>query len=236
MIKAGKGISKHKKLILFIGLVLLVPSVFGYVSTRVNYDVLSYLPETLETVEGQDIMVDEFGMGAFSMVVVEDMELKDAAALKEKIQNVDHVEDVLWYDSVMDLSVPVEMLPEDLREALFKGNATMMIALFDNTTSSDEAMDAVAEMRSIVSKNCFISGMTGVVTDIKALALKEMPVYVVIAGALSLLVLFLAMDSLVVPILFLLSIGIAIIYNMGTNVFFGEISYINRQREVLQTR
>ena len=176
MIKAGKWISKHKKLILFIGLVLLVPSVFGYVSTRVNYDVLSYLPETLETVEGQDIMVDEFGMGAFSMVVVEDMELKDAAALKEKIQNVDHVEDVLWYDSVMDLSVPVEMLPEDLREALFKGNATMMIALFDNTTSSDEAMDAVTEMRSIVSKNCFISGMTGVVTDIKALALKEMPV------------------------------------------------------------
>ena len=228
MIKAGKWISKHKKLILFIGLVLLVPSVFGYVSTRVNYDVLSYLPETLETVEGQDIMVDEFGMGAFSMVVVEDMELKDAAALKEKIQNVDHVEDVLWYDSVMDLSVPVEMLPEDLREALFKGNATMMIALFDNTTSSDEAMDAVTEMRSIVSKNCFISGMTGVVTDIKALALKEMPVYVVIAGALSLLVLFLAMDSLVVPILFLLSIGIAIIYNMGTNVFFGEISYITQ--------
>ena len=177
MIKADKWISKHKKLILFIGLVLLVPSVFGYVSTRVNYDVLSYLPETLETVEGQDIMVDEFGMGAFSMVVVEDMELKDAAALKEKIQNVDHVEDVLWYDSVMDLSVPVEMLPEDLREALFKGNATMMIALFDNTTSSDEAMDAVTEMRSIVSKNCFISGMTGVVTDIKALALKEMPVF-----------------------------------------------------------
>lgn len=228
MIKAGKWIAKHKKLILFIGLVLLVPSVFGYVSTRVNYDVLSYLPETLETVEGQDIMVDEFGMGAFSMVVVEDMGLKDVAALKEKIQNVDHVEDVLWYDSVMDLSVPIEMLPKDLKEGLFKGNATMMIALFDNTTSSDEAMDAVTEMRSIVSKNCFISGMTGVVTDIKALALKEMPVYVVIAGALSLLVLFLAMDSLVVPILFLLSIGIAIIYNMGTNIFLGEISYITQ--------
>ena len=228
MIKAGKWIAKHKKLILFIGLVLLVPSVFGYVSTRVNYDVLSYLPETLETVEGQDIMVDEFGMGAFSMVVVEDMGLKDVAALKEKIQNVDHVEDVLWYDSVMDLSVPVEMLPKDLKEGLFKGNATMMIALFDNTTSSDEAMDAVTEMRSIVSKNCFISGMTGVVTDIKALALKEMPVYVVIAGALSLLVLFLAMDSLVVPVLFLLSIGIAIIYNMGTNIFLGEISYITQ--------
>lgn len=228
MVKVGKWIAKHKKLILFIGLVLLFPAVLGYISTRVNYDVLSYLPDTLETVKGQDIMVDEFGIGAFSMVVVEDMELKDVADLKEKIEDVDHVKDVLWYDSVMDLSVPVEMLPRDLREALFKGNATMMIALFDNTTSSDEAMNAVTAIRKIVSKDCFVSGMTGVVTDIKSLALKEMPAYVVIAGGLSLLVLFLAMDSFVVPILFLLSIGIAVIYNMGTNVFLGEISYITQ--------
>lgn len=228
MVKVGKWIAKHKKLILFIGLVLLFPAVLGYISTRVNYDVLSYLPDTLETVKGQDIMVDEFGIGAFSMVVVEDMELKDVADLKEKIEDVDHVKDVLWYDSVMDLSVPVEMLPRDLREALFKGNATMMIALFDNTTSSDEAMNAVTAIRKIVSKDCFVSGMTGVVTDIKSLALKEMPAYVIIAGGLSLLVLFLAMDSFVVPILFLLSIGIAVIYNMGTNVFLGEISYITQ--------
>lgn len=228
MVKVGKWIAKHKKLILFIGLVLLFPAVLGYISTRVNYDVLSYLPDTLETVKGQDIMVDEFGIGAFSMVVVEDMELKDVADLKEKIEDVDHVKDVLWYDSVMDLSVPVEMLPRDLREALFKENATMMIALFDNTTSSDEAMNAVTAIRKIVSKDCFVSGMTGVVTDIKSLALKEMPAYVVIAGGLSLLVLFLAMDSFVVPILFLLSIGIAVIYNMGTNVFLGEISYITQ--------
>ncbi len=228
MVKVGKWIARHKKLILFIGLVLLFPAMLGYISTRVNYDVLSYLPDTLETVKGQDIMVDEFGIGAFSMVVVEDMELKDVASLKEKIEDVDHVKNVLWYDSVMDLSVPVEMLPKDLREALFKGNATMMIALFDNTTSSDEAMNAVTAIRKIVSKNCFVSGMTGVVTDIKSLALKEMPAYVVIAGGLSLLVLFLAMDSFVVPILFLLSIGIAVIYNMGTNIFLGEISYITQ--------
>lgn len=228
MIKAGKWIAKHKKFIIFLGILLLIPSVMGVIGTRVNYDILSYLPDTLETVKGQDIMVDEFGMGAFSMVVVEDMELKDVAALKEDIEGVDHVKDVLWYDSVMDLSVPVEMLPNDLKEAFFKGDATMMIALFDNTTSSDEAMEAVSQMRKITSEKCFISGMTGVVTDIKNISLKEMPVYVVIAAVLSLLVLCLAMDSLVVPVLFLVSIGVAILYNLGSNIFLGEISYITK--------
>lgn len=228
MVKIGKWIARHKKLILLIGVLLLIPSYMGMAATRINYDVLSYLPDTLETVKGQDIMVDEFGMGAFSMIVVEDMEMKDVSALKEKIEAVDHVKDVLWYDSVMDISVPVEMLPKNLREAFFQGNATMMIALFDNTTSSDEAMDAVTELRKITSENCFISGMTGIVTDIKKLALKEMPVYVVIAAGLSLLVLFLAMDSLVVPILFLISIGVAILYNLGSNIFLGEISYITK--------
>ncbi|MDC7286554.1 efflux RND transporter permease subunit [Blautia schinkii] len=228
MIKTGKWIAKHKKFILLLGILLLIPSVIGVVNTRINYDILSYLPDTLETVEGQDIMVDEFGMGAFSMVVVEDMELKDVASLKQKIESVDHVKDVLWYDSVMDLSVPVEMLPKDLREAFFQGDATMMIALFDNTTSSDEAMDAVSQMRKLASEQCFVSGMTGVVTDIKNISLKEMPIYVVIAAVLSLLVLCLAMDSLVVPVLFLVSIGVAILYNLGSNIFLGEISYITK--------
>ncbi|MCI6006529.1 MAG: MMPL family transporter [Blautia sp.] len=228
MVKVGKGIARHRKLIILISLLLLIPSVMGFAATRVNYDVLSYLPDTLETVKGQDIMVDEFGMGAFSMIVVENMEMKDVAALKEEIEQVDHVENVLWYDSVMDISVPVEMLPDNLREGFFRGDATMMIALFDNTTSSDDSMDAVTEMRKIVSKDCFISGMTGIVTDIKALALKEMPVYVVIAAGLAFVVLLFAMDSIVVPVLFLLSIGIAILYNMGSNVFLGEISYITQ--------
>ena len=214
MVKVGKWIAKHRKLIIFISVLLLVPSAMGFVATRVNYDVLSYLPDTLETVKGQDIMVDEFGMGAFSMVVVENMDMKDVAALKEQIEQVDHVENVLWYDSVMDISVPVEMLPQDLREGFFRGDATMMIALFDNTTSSDDAMDAVTQMRKITSKDCFISGMTGIVTDIKTLALKEMPVYVVIAGCLAFLILLFAMDSFVVPVLFLLSIAAAIVYNM----------------------
>lgn len=228
MLKVGKWIAKHKILIIIIGIALLVPSYMGMAATRINYDVLSYLPDTLETVKGQDIMVDQFGMGAFSMIVVEDMELKDTAGLKEKIEAVDHVKKVLWYDSVMDLSVPVEMLPKDLREAFFKGNTTMMIALFDDTTSADSSMDAVTEIRRITSENCFISGMTGIVTDIKQIALKEMPVYVVIAAGLSLVVLLLAMDSLVVPVLFLLCIGIAVLYNLGTNIFLGQISYITK--------
>ena len=188
MIKVGKWIAKHKILIIIIGIALLIPSYLGMAATRINYDVLSYLPDTLETVEGQDIMVDQFGMGAFSMIVVEDMELKDVAALKEKIEAVDHVKKVLWYDSVLDVSVPVEMLPKDLREAFFNGDATMMIALFDNTTSSETSMEAVTQIRKITSKNCFVSGMTGIVTDIKQIALKEMPIYVVIASCLSLIV------------------------------------------------
>ena len=228
MIKVGKWIAKHKVLIVLISLVLLVPSVLGIAATRVNYDILSYLPESLETVEGQDIMVDEFGMGAFSMVVVENMEMKDVAALKAKFENIDHVEDVLWYDSVADLSFPVDMLPSKIKDVFFKGNATMMIALFDNTTSSDAAMEAVTEMRKIATKECYISGMSGVVTDIKNVALEEMPIYVVVAAVLSFLVLCLSMDSLVVPILFLLSVGLAVLYNLGSNIFLGSVCYITK--------
>lgn len=228
MIKFGKWIAKHKVIIVIISMLLLIPSFLGMAATRVNYDILSYLPESLETVEGQDIMVDEFGMGAFSMVVVEDMELKDVAALKENFQNVEHVKDVLWYDSVADLSIPVSMIPEKFKDGFFNDDATMMIALFDNTTSSDAAMEAVSDMRKIANEQCFISGMSGVVTDIKNLALEEMPIYVVIAACLSLLVLLLAMDSLVIPVLFLLSVGLAVVYNLGTNIFFGEVCYITK--------
>ena len=228
MIKVGKWIAKHKVLIVIISMLLLIPSFLGMAATRVNYDILSYLPDSLETVEGQDIMVDEFGMGAFSMVVVENMDLKDVAALKEKFQDVDHVKDVLWYDSVADLSIPISMIPDKFKDAFFTGDATMMIALFDNTTSSDAAMEAVTDMRKIANEQCFISGMTGVVADIKNLALKELPIYVVIAALLSLIVLELTSGSFVVPILFLLSIGLAILYNLGSNVFLGETSYITK--------
>lgn len=224
----GKWITRHKNIILIIAFALLVPSVFGYVGTRVNYDVLSYLPNTLETVSGQDTLVDEFGMGAFSMVVVENMTNKQAAALEKKIEGIDHVKDVLWYDDMLDISIPTEMLPKKLEEAFFNGDATMMIALFDDTTSADDTMDAITNIRKTVGKNVYASGMSGVVTDIKNLALKEMPVYVAIAAALSLLVLLITMDSFLTPVIFLTNIGMAIVFNLGSNIFLGEISYITQ--------
>ena len=228
MKKIGKAIAKGRYLIFILALALLVPSAIGYLNTRVNYDILSYLPDSLETVSGQDIMVDEFGMGAFSMVIVEGMDNKDAAALEADLETINHVKEVLWYDDMLDLSVPVSMIPDSIRDAFFQGDATMMIALFDNTTSADETMEAITAMRKMVGKECFISGMSGVVTDIKNLALQEMPVYVVIASLLSLLVLLLTTDSFVLPFIFLSSIGFAVVYNMGTNIFLGQISYITQ--------
>lgn len=228
MVKFGKFITKHKLFILILGVLLIIPSMIGMVKTRVNYDVLSYLPDSLETVSGQDIMVDEFGMGAFSMVIVENMDNKDVVALKEKLEKVDHVEKIIWYDSVADISLPTDMLPNELKEALFNGDATMMIALFDNTTSSEDTMQAVTDMRNMVKDQAFISGMSGIVTDIKNLVQEELPVYIVIAGILALIVLLITMESIVTPVLFLLCIGLAILYNMGTNIFLGQISYITQ--------
>lgn len=226
VVKVGKWIARHRIFILLVSILLLVPAAIGKAETKINYDLLSYLPGDLETVEGQDILVDEYGMGAFSMVVVEGMELKDVQKLEQKFSEVEHVKDVLWYDDVADISLPVEMIPEDLREAFFNGDATMMLALFDNTTSSDEAMEAVTNMRKIADKQCFISGMTGIVTDIKNISLQELPIYVVIATLLSFLVLELTGTSFLVPVFFLISIGAAILYNLGSNIFLGEISYI----------
>lgn len=228
VIKFGKWITRHKALVLISAFILMIPAAIGYVSTRINYDVLSYLPQSLETVSGQDTMVDEFGMGAFSMIIVEDMEKKDVAELKDKLKKVEHVSDVLWYDDAMDITVPMEKFSGKVKKALFQDNATMMIALFDDTTSADTTMEAITRMREIVKKQAFISGMSGVVTDIKDLAMAEMPVYVTVAAVLALIVLLLTMDSLVTPFIFLLGIGLAILYNMGSNVMFGEISYITQ--------
>ncbi len=228
MINVGKWITKHKNIILLITVILLVPAVIGYITTRVNYDVLSYLPKSLETVEGQDIMVDEFGMGAFSMIVVDDMTMKEAAELEKQVEAIEHVSDVLWYDDVLDTNVPKEMLPAEIRDAFFHGDATMMIAFFEETTSADTTMDAIEEIRSTVAKNAYASGMSGVVTDIKNLALEEMPIYVLVAAVLCLVVLLITMDSLVAPLIFLLTIGLSILFNLGSNIFLGEISYITQ--------
>ncbi len=228
MVKTGKWIAKHRVLIVLLGILLLIPSVIGTIKTRINYDILSYLPESLETVKGQDVMVDEFGTGAFSMVVVEDMPMKDVQKLKNQFAEIEHVKKVLWYDDIADISVPSSMMPKDLKDIFFADDSTMMLVLFDNTTSSDEAMEAVTNMRAIVDKQCFISGMSGVVTDIKNLCLQELPIYVAIAALFSFIVLELTGTSFLVPILFLLCIGISILYNMGTNIFLGEISYLTQ--------
>ena len=228
MLKFGKGVVKARFIIFIAAILLLIPSVFGYLHTRVNYDILSYLPEDIETMKGQDILVDEFGTGAFSTFVVDGMSNKDVSTLKAKIEQVDHVKSVLWYDSVADISIPTDMLPEKLQKVFLSDEGTLMFILYDTTMSADETMEAVEQIRAISNEQCFLSGMSAVVTDIRDLSDKEVPVYVVLAVILSLIVLSLTMDSFLIPIFFLLSIGMAIIYNLGTNVFMGEISYVTK--------
>ena len=228
MVNFGKKVVKYRVLILILGVLLLIPSVFGYLNTRVNYDVLTYLPDNIETMKGQDILVNDFGTGAFSMFIVDGMEEKNVAELKEKIEKVDHVANVIWYDSIADISVPMSMLPDDIYDVFNSGTGTMMAIFFDEGTSSDGTMDAIAQIRKIAGKQCFLSGMSAVVTDTKNLAEKETPVYVLIAVILAVIVLGLTMESFFVPLLFMLSIGMAIIYNLGSNYFMGEISYITK--------
>lgn len=230
MIKFGKWVVKHRAVILILGVLLLIPSAIGYFNTRVNYDILTYLPEDIETMEGQEIMVDEFGVGAFSMCVVEGMDNKDIVAMREKMMQVENVKDVLWYDSFMDLSVPIDMLPEKVQDAFINKDAdsTIMFVLFPTSISADETMDAIKELREVVSGQTYLSGMSAVVSDIKDLSGKETPIYVLIAVALAIVILAISMDSAIVPVFFLLSIGMAIVYNLGTNVFKGEISYVTQ--------
>ena len=226
--KLGEWIAKQRLLILLIGILLLIPSVIGIVKTRVNYDLLSYLPDTLETVKGQDVMVDEFGTGAFAMCVIDGMPMKEVQKMADEFKQIDHVKDVLWYGEVMDISVPTQLLPDNLRKKFFDGEAQLMVVFYDGTTSSDESMGALTEMRRIADKRCFIGGMTGIVTDIKDLCMQELPVYVVIAAILSFIILLLATESYIVPIFFLLGIGISILYNLGSNFFLGSISYVTQ--------
>ncbi len=228
MVKVGKKIVKFRVPILILSIILLIPAVWGYVNTRINYDVLTYLPEDIETMQGQEIMTNDFGIGAFSMLMVDGMEDKEIVKLKEKVEKVDGVENVLWYDSLADISVPQSVLPSKLYDEYNTEDGTMMAVFFKDGTSSDETMKAITEIRKITGEQCFLSGMSAIVEDTKELAEKETPLYVLIAVALSALVLAITMESIFVPVLFLLSIGIAIIYNLGTNVFFGEISYITK--------
>lgn len=230
MKKFGKGVVKCRVLILILSIVLLVPSAIGYFNTRVNYDILSYLPDEIETMKGQEILKDDFGIGAFSLCVVEGMENKDVVALERKIEEVPHVKKVVWYDTVADLSLPMEVLPKEVYEVFNNDDtdSTLMAVLYDTGMSEDETMDAVKEIRKLADGQCFVSGMSAVITDIKDLSDKEVPIYVLIAVILAIVVLSLTMDSAVVPVFFLLSIGMAIIYNLGTNIMQGEISYVTQ--------
>ncbi len=228
MIHFGKGIVKFRIPIFIISLLLLIPAAFGYIKTRVNYDILSYLPKDIETMKGQDILEEDFGSGAFALLVVEGMPPKDVAALQEKVEKVDHVKSAIWYNSIADTSIPMKLLPDKLYKKFNSDKATLMMVIFDETTSSNGTLGAIKEIRSLADKNCFLSGMSCVVSDTRDLTNSETPVYVAIAVILSSIVLAFTMDSFLVPVLFLLSIGMAIIYNLGSNIMFGEISYITK--------
>ena len=226
--KFARAVVKHRVLILIITVVLMIPAVFGYIGTRVNYDMLNYLPENMETVIGQNELMKDFGKGAFSFIIVEDMPVKDVSALKSKIEKVDHVETVVWYDTIADLSIPMEILPDKVYKAFNSENATMMAVFFDSSTSSDVTMDAIREIRSIAGKQCFVSGISALVTDLKDLCEREEPIYVAIAVALATAAMLLLLDSWLAPFTFLLSIAMMIILNLGSNYFLGEISYITK--------
>lgn len=224
----SRAVVKYRVLILVLAVLLLVPSVIGMINVRINYDMLDYLPSDMDTVIGQKKLMEEFGKGAFSFIIVEDMPEKDVAKLTEKIKAVDHVETVLWYNSIADMSIPMEIIPEELYSEFNRENSTMMAVFFDSATSADDTMNAIREIRSIAGKQCFVSGMSALVTDLKDLCEKEEPIYVGIAVVLALLAMMLFLDGWLVPFVFLASIGIMVVINLGTNYFLGEISYITK--------
>ncbi len=224
----SKAVVRYRVLILILAVALMVPSVFGMINTRINYDMLTYLPSDMDTVKGQDILLSDFGKGAFSFIVVEDMPTRDRLALVEKLKNVDHVESVVSYDSLTNGEIPAELLPEDIYKEFNTDHSTLIAVFFDSSTSADVTMEAIEDIRGIAGKQCFVSGMSALVTDLKALCEKEEPIYVAIAVVLALVAMMLFLDGWLVPFVFLLSIGMMILLNLGTNIFFGEISYITK--------
>ena len=226
--RLSKAVVKNRVLILIVALLLLIPSGLGMANTRINYDMLDYLPEDMDTVVGQNELLADFGKGAFSLIVVEDMPAKDVAALRKRIEAVEHVDSAVWYDSLTDLSVPMEILPEKIYNEFNNGNATMLAVFFDSSTSADVTMDAIREIREIAGRQCFVTGMSALVTDLKDLCEQEEPIYVALAVACACLAMMLLLDSWLAPLIFLASIGICIVINLGSNYFLGEISYITK--------
>ena len=230
MIKFGKAVVKFRIPILILSFLLLIPAGISYINTRINYDILSYLPGDIDTMKGQDILLEDFGTGAFSLCVVEDMSEKQVVDLENEIKGVEHVKDVIWYDTLADISIPMDVLPSEIKDAFNNEdkNATLMIVTFDTSMSADETLGAIEQLRTLTKQQCFMSGMSAVVTDIKKICNSEAIAYVILAAGLSAVVLALTMDSFLVPVFFLLSIGMAIIYNLGTNFVSGEISFITQ--------
>lgn len=228
MKKFSEWISKHNKIVLLITVILLVPSIFGFINTRINYDILSYLPQELESVKGQNILEDVYSDAATGLLIIDGMKSKDIVDIKEKIKKVNGVDDAIWIDDALDISIPKDILPDAIKNQLFSGDSTMLIIKYKGSTADEGTLKAIGDIKNIMNKQCFLSGMSAIMEDTKNLADKEAPFYVVLAVCISLVILILTMESTAVPVIFLISIGIGILFNMGTNIFLGEISYITK--------
>lgn len=228
MNRISKFIADHAKSVIVVSLLLLIPSVIGFINTRVNYDLLSYLPQNLDSTKGEDILDKTYSDASIGIVIVEGMENKDINILKDKIEEVDGVTTTLGLTDVLDESIPKDILPDEIKNQLYNEDSTMFVIKFDGAPGSDSTINGISKVKKILNKQCFLSGMSAIMEDTKELAEHEAPFYVLIAVALSIVVLLISMESTVVPIIFLVSIGIGIVYNLGTNLFLGEISYITK--------
>ena len=226
--KFGKAVVKSRIAILIVAIVLLIPSVLGMIFTRVNYDMLNYLPDSLDTIKGQDYLLDDFDKGAFSFLIFEDMNEKDIVRTEEKIKEIDHVVTVLWYDDIADMSIPMEVLPDKIYDAFNSDNSTLMAVFFDTSSSADETMEAITQIRAVAGEQCFVSGISAMVTDLRDLCEEQEAIYVAIAVILAVVAMMIFMDNWIIPFVFLASIGMAILMNLGSNYFLGEISYITK--------
>ena len=228
MQKFGQFICKHRKFILILTLVLLIPSIIGMKATRINYDILVYLPDDIETIKGENILSEDFNIGAFSMIILDNMDTKDILSLENKIKELDNVEKTVSIADITGTGFPTEMLPDEVKDAFYKDDSTLMLVTFKDQISSDSTLEAVEKIRDITDEHCKVSGMTSTVLDTRNLSDSEIVIYVIIAVILCLIVLEIALDSYLAPILLLLNIGIAILFNMGSNIFLGQISYITK--------
>lgn len=228
MKKFSRWISNHTKIVLFLTVLLIIPMIFGMINTRINYDILSYLPKDLDSTKGQNVLDEVYSDAATSMLVIEGMKDKDIVDIKEKIKTVKGVENVIWIDDALDISVPKEILPDAVKNQLFNGDTTMVIIKYKNSCAAEDTLNAIEEIRNITNKQCFISGMSAILKDTKDLVDKETPFYIILAVIISVIVLFVSIESTFIPLIFLISIGIGILFNLGTNIIFGEISYITK--------